>query len=306
MGITNVARLAGRCGSVLLAAGLAVAVGCVDTSGSRNDFAVAGDDSAAPDGGDAAAPEGGSSSGGGPVESGADADADAGPATPDLCGFPATDAAVSGVLYSGFPMGTAMGCASNIPMPRNGSWFSYHDSSNDAGSLVLSAMAERGGCGGMSACAYHAKGPTNGAAFPGYGAGVGFDLNDNAASPPVAMPYDARGSGYTGIQFWAKGTITGTRGPGYSSSPQTIHIKLVTTTDRQGDDYGFYCQTIDPTTWTSCKVAFSALTRDGYGMPPPAMDMFDPQNLQKVQFEFSTYSTGAVSMDVWIDEVSFY
>jgi hypothetical protein len=214
----------------------------------------------------------------------------------------------SGILYSGFVMGTAMACASNIPSPRNGSWFNYHDSSDDAGSLIMSAMPEMGGCGGMSVCAFHAHGPTNGAGFPGYGAGVGFDLNDNAASPPVAMPYNALAVGYRGIQFWAKGTITGTRGPGYASSPQTIHLKLPTATNRMGDDYGFYCQMIDPVKWTLCMVDFAKLSRDGFEdmFLPVATDMFDSDSIEKVQFEFSTFSTDAVAMDVWIDEVSFY
>lgn len=309
MGITNVVGRRGWSITALLVAVAAVGASCVDTSGSRADFGEGDDDSGmtASDGNGASSS--GSSSGATPLESGSPADM--GPATtPDACGFPSPPPppAPSGTLYSGFPMGTAMGCASNIPAPRNGSWFQYHDSSDDGGSLIMSAMAELGGCGGMSLCAYHAKGPTNGAGFPGYGAGVGFDLNDDSANPPDALAYDAMAAGYTGIQFWAKGTITGTRGPGYSSSPQTIHLKLPTTTNRGGDDYGFYCQMIDPMTWTLCNVPFSKLIRDGFSATPnPATDMFDSQNVQKVQFEFSTYSTtGSVTMDAWIDEVSFY
>jgi hypothetical protein len=207
-------------------------------------------------------------------------------------------------------MGTGMGCASNIPAPRNGQWFQYHDNSDDGG-LSMSAKAEVGGCGGMSLCAFHANGPLMGTGFTGYGAGVGFDLNDNSAS--VATNYDATAAGYTGIQYWAKGTTTGTRGAHYSLSPQTIHLKLLTATDRQGDDYGSYCPMIDPSTWTLCKVDFSMATRDGFSMTPdPATDMLDLNQLQKIQFEFSRYSDPpttpptTVSVDMWIDEVSFY
>jgi hypothetical protein len=206
-------------------------------------------------------------------------------------------------------MGTGMGCASNIPAPRNGQWFQYHDNS-DNGGLMMSAKPDIGGCGGTSICAFHVKGPTTGTGFTGYGAGAGFDLNDSTANPPVAMNYDAKAAGYSGIQYWARGTITGTRGPGYSVSPQTIHTKIVTATDRHGDDYGGYCQMIDPMTWTRCALDFSAATRDGfYSTIDPMTDMIDSNQLLKVQFEFSRNANDAantVTVDVWIDEVSFY
>ncbi len=304
MGITNLAWLGGWSFAALL--GAAAAASCVDTAGSRNDLA-SGDDSgtsAGPDTGGGSS-SGGSSSGAGSSSGSSGGAPDTGPATPDSCGFP-PPTTPSGVLFSGFPMGTGMGCASNIPAPRNGQWFQYHDTSDDAG-LSMSAKPEMGGCGGMSLCAFHVKGPASGAGFTGYGAGVGFDLNDNAAG--TATNYDAMAAGYKGIQFWAKGTITGTRGPGYSSSAQTIHLKLVTATDRKGDDYGTYCQMIDPTMWTLCSLDFSKATRDGFSTTPdPTMDTLDYDKLLKVQFEFSRYSDPAalVVVDAWIDEVSFY
>jgi hypothetical protein len=66
-----------------------------------------------------------------------------------------------------------------------------------------------------------------------------------------------------------------------------------------------------------CTLAFTTLTRDGFrgvdsGAPAPATDTFDPQNLVKIQFEFSSYvppdggTPGPVSFDVWIDDIAFF
>jgi len=309
MGMTNVARLGGW--SVAAFLGAAWGASCVDTAGSRTDVA-GGDDSGVSGGADTGVSSGGSSSGGsssgGSSSGSSGGGADTGPATPDSCGFPAPTT-TPGVLYSGFPMGTGMGCVQNIPMPRNGAWFQYYDTTGDGG-VAMYSKAEMGGCGGMSLCAYHAKGPTVGSGFLGYGAGVGFDLNDSAAN--VAMSYDAVAAGYTGIQFWAKGMISGTRGMGFSLLPQTIHLKLVTATNRGGDDYGFYCPMTDPTIWKVCTADFDQLQRDGWNSAiSTKTDQFDGQNLLKVQFEFSRYDdtmteTNTVAFDVWIDEVSFY
>lgn len=300
MGITSVARLGGCTLWGLL--GAVAASSCIDMSGSRTDFAANGDAglSLVSVGGDTGTSSGGSSSGGG--SSGSAGPPDPGPVTPDSCGFPTT-MAPNPILYAGAPTGTGASCSTSIVMPRNASWFHYDDMTGDGGISVL-AKAEIGGCGGTSVCAYHARTSGSGG-FTNYGAGVGFDLFDDAMS--AATNYDA--SAYTGIQYWAKGTIAGTRGPGFVSAPQTIHLKLVTATDRRGDDYGAYCPMIDPQTWTKCTLDFSAAKRDGFS-PVPAVggDTLDLNQLRKVQFEFSRLNdpTATVSFDVWIDEVAFY
>jgi hypothetical protein len=297
MGMANVVRLGGPLAAALLGAGAWSS--CVDMAGSRTDVAITGDD-AAPTGDDGGAPSGSGSS-----SSGSSGSSSSGgtPTTPDLCGFPSTDAA-SPVLYSGAPVGP--NCVTGIPTPRNGTWFPYHDASGDGG-LVVVDVATPGGCGGVSTCALHAYGPVPDAGgFLSY-AGVGFDLFDVSGAP---TSYGVFANHYTGIQFWAKGTLTGTRGTGYSSSPQTIHLKLITATYRSGDDYGVYCPMTDPTTWTLCRLDFAAAKRDGFNTTlPVAMDTFDGNQLQKIQFEASTYNgppPAAATFDVWIDEVSFY
>jgi hypothetical protein len=310
MATTNVGRLGWSFAG--LSAAASVWVACVSTAGSRTDGFAPDGGTVPTDGGNPTSSSSSSSSGGTPT-GGSSSSSGGTVLTPDLCGFPDSGAPTP-TLYSGAPTGQAQVCVTSIPMPRNGNWFSYHDATtttNDAG-LLVTAGAGMGGCGGTSTCAYHAYGPSNsdaGSGFSVYGAGVGFDLFDMGST---ASNYDA--SMYAGVQFWAKGSTLGTRGPNYVLSPQTIHLKLVTATNRSGDDYGFYCTMLDPTTWTLCRSDFTAVTRDGFAaMPPKATDMFDVNQLQKIQFELSLYSAPAgttplptVMFDIWIDEVSFY
>jgi hypothetical protein len=92
--------------------------------------------------------------------------------------------------------------------------------------------------------------------------------------------------------------------------------------ERNGDDFGGYCPTVDPEAgagaWVLCQLPFDGITRDGFrgpdsGAPDINSDVFDPKNLQKIQFEISSYTppvdasnqTQSVSFDVWIDDVAF-
>jgi hypothetical protein len=190
-------------------------------------------------------------------------------------------------------------------------WFHYDDGTLEGGTWTYGT--DKGGCDVASHCAYHALG----AGFSGYGAGVGLTLNNN-------NPFDA--SSFGGIQLYLRGTTLGTRGPGFSSQNDILHVKFVTgaTTDasfdpRLGDDFGTYCPTGGAeagTCYEPCTILWSGLTRDGFkgadsGAPDPATDMFDPANLVKLQFEFSSYSPDGVtdptpvSFDVWIDAIAF-
>jgi hypothetical protein len=195
----------------------------------------------------------------------------------------------------------------------NQDWFHYDDGTSDAGAIV--AGQKSGGCDSVDSCAFH----TSGSNYTNYGAGAGITLASNNI-------FDA--SQYTGLDVWFRGTTQGTRGPNYSVSNNTVHVKFVTgfsddagADPRNGDDFGAYC----PTTaddggsdcYVECKIPFVALQRDGFrgvdsGAPDPSTDMFDPQNLVKIQFEFSLYNGPdggvpvPVSFDLWIDDVSWY
>ena len=88
----------------------------------------------------------------------------------------------------------------------------------------------------------------------------------------------------------------------------------------EGDDFGAYCPLPGAdagSCYTLCHLPFTGLTRDGFksveaGAPNPGTDKFDPSDLVKIQFEFSSYmaadssvSAEPVTFDVWIDSVAF-
>lgn len=231
---------------------------------------------------------------------------------PSACGLP-SPLPNKGLIYDGGA--AAASCASTLDAtnyPGN-FWFAYSDGTSDGG--VFLHTADFGGCGGPTDCAFHASG----SGFTGYGAGVGFTLNNNAI-------FDA--STYSGLQVWFKGTASGTRGASYAMQNDSVHVKFLTgaldgsTADpRNGDDYGAYCPTTGTDAggggWIVCRLPFASLTRDGFrgvdsGAPNPATDMFDPQNLVKIEFEFSAFTLpdggtgGPVGFDVWIDDVAFF
>jgi hypothetical protein len=224
-----------------------------------------------------------------------------GGAAVDVCGLPTTTAS-NALLYNGAT--TAPNCNSAIATPRAGYWFHYGDKTVGATQTGAGAF---GGCAGAADCAYH----TTGMGYADYGAGIGFDLNDD--STQTAQPYDA--TPYMGLQFWAKGTITGTRGPSYAQIDQEIHVKFVTATDRSGDDFGGYC--VIGADWTKCSLTFAAATRDGFSKTPdPTTDVLDANMMLKIQLEFSRFTktdadggvidTPPVAYDVFVDDVSFF
>lgn len=202
------------------------------------------------------------------------------------------------LLYNGTP-NTAGTCDNKINLPRNGDWFHYHDSTvADTAAGAQTAGAELKGRGTAPDCAYH----TTGSGYTDYGAGVGFSLNHSGA---LDCPID--GTRFLGMSFYVKGTTDGTRSTGYKLTPNTVHVKFVTTTDRGGDDYGGFCSTGAGTDWTLCTVQFGDATREGWNSKiPSTTDKFDLKNLQKIQLQFDRESSSAsVSFDVWFDDVTF-
>jgi hypothetical protein len=234
---------------------------------------------------------------------------DAGP----FCACPAvlSDAATGLIYQGGTPTAGSCPLSFTFDGVSTNSWFSYNDGTT-GGSLTH--VADVTGCNTPNSCALHATG----SGFTGYGAGVGLTLNNNNL-------FDA--SAFTGLSFYLRGTTMGTRGPGFTISNNTVHVKLVSgdsdadaSDPLNGDDYGFYSvieQEAGATCYTSFQVPFSAFAVDAYdagGTPTTIQQAL--QNLVKIQFEFSAYSvtsdSGAltdptpVGFDVEIDNVSFY
>jgi hypothetical protein len=200
-------------------------------------------------------------------------DAGAEPALPVLADCALPSPAPGAVLFSGVP--TAGTCPATLDAPYGTTWFSYQDS---GAALTLAAVAP--GCV-ADACVLRVDGPPPGAVgYSAFGAGVALPLSTGA-------PLDARRFG--GFQFWVRGTLSGTRGPGAVDAPQTLFAKLVTSTNRQGDDFGVYCA-IDPSAWTLCRGEFNRLVRDGFAaVPDPASDALDLQNTLRLEIEFRLY-----------------
>jgi hypothetical protein len=283
-----------------LLVGAAAGSGC-GGSGSRSSGSGS-DGSASSSGGSSS----GSSSGGG---SGSSSGA---PSDSGLGACACTEPAGVTTIYLGGP--AAGSCPATFPFNgMNNDFFSYNDGTVDGGTPFVHDT-EVGGCDSPSNCAFHASG----GGFTGYGAGVGITLNSNAI-------FD--GSKYGGIDVWLRGTTTGTRTANFKAMDNTLHVKFVTgepgdagADPREGDDYGGYCPLSGADAgacYAPCHLPWSGLSRDGFkgveaGAPDPATDKFDPANLVKIQFEFSSYqaadssvSAEPVSFNVWIDDVAF-
>jgi hypothetical protein len=214
------------------------------------------------------------------------------------CSFPSTfepDA----VLFSGAV--TADTCRLNLDAPYETFWYPFQDTAA-ASSVEQGAAAP--GCEPNN-CSLRVRGPAPGS--EGYrvsGAGVGF---------PLALtdtPLDI--TRFAGIQFWARGTAVGTRGPDNTNAPQTLFVKVGTSTARLGDDFGAYCA-IEPSTWTLCRSDFASLRRDGYVAEPDlASDVLDLGNATRVEFEFRLYrdalgnAPAPVSFDAELASISFF
>jgi hypothetical protein len=201
------------------------------------------------------------------------------------CSGPAPVLLPGAAVFSG-ALG-AGACPVLLDAPYQSAWFTYQDSGD-----LLSVTSVAPGCS-ADTCALHVQGPaTAGTGYGNYGAGVALPLST------ANVPLDV--SPFSGIELFARGTINGTRGPGAQSAPQTLFLKLVTSTDRQGDDFGTFCQ-IDPSAWTPCRVTFDALAREGFATGiDPATDTFDRANVLRVELEFRLFrdAAGAVPVPV--------
>jgi hypothetical protein len=225
------------------------------------------------------------------------ASVDAGSVLPagETCVLPTT-AEAGAVLYGGLPVAGV--CPASLDAPYGTNWFTYQDSADP---LVVTPL---GPSCDPALCSLRVDGPAAGSpGYSSYGAGVALPLSvDNS---PVDL------TRFAGIQLWVRGTLVGTRGVGASDAPQTLFLKLVTSTVRNGDDFGVFCQ-VDPNAWTACGADFAAFSREGFSAPDPAADVFDPQNALRVELELRLFrdALGAVPVPVSaaleLAQISFY
>jgi hypothetical protein len=202
-------------------------------------------------------------------------------------------------LFSGARENDA--CRINLDEPYGTFWYSYQDT---GGEPRVFQGVQGPGCF-QDRCSLRVQGPIDGAPpFTLYGAGVGFPLAVGDAE------FDA--SAFSGIQYWARGTIQGTRDADNTPGSQTLLLKVVSSTNRSGDDFARYCR-IDVANWTLCRQEFSELERDGYVADPnKATDTLELSQLVRIEFEFPLHRDAdgvipvPVQFNVELASISFF
>lgn len=166
---------------------------------------------------------------------------------------------------------------------RIGRWHTFNDGTGTqtppvgAGNLVASTPGRES--------SYAVR--TSGSGFTTWGAGVGFDFNDDGTTKAT---YDA--SPYLGVTFWAR-----------AESPVVIRFSV---SDVNTDEDGGTCSTCSDhhgidlaltTSWVQYTFTWRRLQQIGWG---DAQDALDPAQLFGLQFQVAQ----GVTFDFWIDDVS--
>ena len=180
---------------------------------------------------------------------------------------------------------------------RIGAWYTFNDLTTDgvqtppAGAFEPDTLeVPRDGS------TYAAR--STGEGFTEWGAGFGFDLN-NDAEKAGKLPYDA--SAYKGVTFWALTSEGNTPNVhltlnDVSTSPEG-GVCPVDETDGCNDHFGAQL-VLEPGVWKEFTFLFSELTQEGWGEPA---DAFSPNAIYAIQF---TVDAGE-KFDVWIDDIAF-
>jgi hypothetical protein len=177
---------------------------------------------------------------------------------------------------------------------RVGNWFEYDDGTTGATVVPkanqIPSLIPGGGPGG-SRYGQH----TVGTGFTTWGAGIGFDLNNPTSSPTMKLGYD--GSGYSGIEFWAR-----------SDDPGNVEFEVFDNDTYQYSDAG--CSPTAPCgpfsaaialtkQWTLYQIPYTDLKQQSYGMQ---FQSFNPKQIISIQFQ--TFAN--VTFDYWIGEIAFF
>jgi hypothetical protein len=172
---------------------------------------------------------------------------------------------------------------------RVGAWYTYNDET--VGGTQTPAMgatflpeAITGGANGGTHAAH-----TSGTGFSTWGAGMGFDLNNNGSSKQI---YSVAGK--TGIAFWGRGG-------------HAIRVKVLTAdttpiaeggtcTTSCGDNHGMVFTLTQ--SLQQFALPFSSLVQEGWG----AAVAFAPDKVIGVQFQV----VANVPFDFWVDDIGLY
>jgi len=176
---------------------------------------------------------------------------------------------------------------------RMGSWYTYNDGSVGGQQTPASNVTFAPTAGGPAGSSWASR--TEGSGFSVWGAGMGFDLNNDGVSKGV---YDL--SAHDGITFQAKGN-TGVR--------ISIAVEAVVHVDYggtcvPGPNPGQECDDAHgmpfsfTNSWQQYTLPFAQALQEGWGQSAP----FDPTTAMSVLFDTAEGET----FDIWIDDVRFY
>ena len=199
-------------------------------------------------------------------------------------------------------------CDSSYSASRRGEWFTLGDgTSSDLQPAPGKPFTPTLIPGGRGASRYAAR--MTGSGFKGSGATMGFNLNVQDLG---ALPYNASTTG--GLRFWMKsnvpvtvslpleGTSRGTSGSGSCmDGPNTFNCD---------NHFQFVISSPNPDEWVQYDVPYAALTQvvtfGDNGNTSFSSVPWNPSALLGVQFSVApVFGSGALTFDVWVDDVAF-
>ncbi|HKO52249.1 MAG TPA: hypothetical protein VJV79_31290 [Polyangiaceae bacterium] len=182
---------------------------------------------------------------------------------------------------------------------RTGYWFTYNDGTAaqlPSGTVFMPAA----GVGSTATSLKFAQ--TSGPAFMTWGAGIGFDFNNNLTK---SCTYDA--SAYTGIKFWAKGNVAiraMVKVPGTTAKKANgsdAGTCVATATMLCDDHFALTPSPVLTAAWQQYSIDFSGtatFAQEGWGTKVA----FDKKNIIAMQFQVAK----ALAFDFSIDDITFY
>ena len=178
---------------------------------------------------------------------------------------------------------------------RVGFWFTFNDATANAtqtpaqGANFLPSLIPSGGRGSSMHAAH-----TSGSGFTVWGAGMGFDLNDQGGTSTKQV-YDA--SNFTGFTFWVMAGAGGATSVRFNVPTKATDPLggLCSPSSKCNDHFGTTVQLT--TSWTQVTIKFSSLQQLGWG----TVATFQASQLYGVEFQFDPNKT----FDLWVDDISF-
>ncbi len=179
---------------------------------------------------------------------------------------------------------------------RVGAWYTYNDLTTAGTQTPAAGVAFLPTPGGPGASVYHAH--TQGSGFTAWGAGMGFDLNNNNNPNGMKGTYDA--SAFQGITFKAKGSVPIRASVMVAGVLSTAIGGTCTpsTTAGEGCDDGHGRALLLTPEWKTYQLAFNQIAQAGWGKQV----VFDSSTIMAVQFNIDKN----LAFDVSVDDIGFY